>query len=50
MELAAATKDFAATGIIGTGGFEVVYEGRIRHCHVAVKHLTEVRIHVGLGY
>ena len=41
-ELAAATNDFGHGGIIGKGGFGVVYQGKIRHCHVAVKRLTEV--------
>lgn len=46
-EVATATKNFDDSGIIGTGGFGVVFQGRIRHCHVAVKRLTEVSISQG---
>ena len=46
-ELVTATKNFNDNGIIGTGGFGVVFQGRIRHCLVAVKRLTEVSISQG---
>ena len=42
-ELQKATDNFAASAVIGKGGFGVVYEGKIRCCKVAIKRLTEVQ-------
>ena len=42
-ELVKATHNFSESAIIGKGGFDMVFEGKIRCCDVAVKRLTEVR-------
>ena len=41
-ELVKATNNYSESGIVGRGGFGVVFEGKIRCCSVAVKKLTEV--------
>ena len=42
-ELKRATNNYAEGAIIGKGGFGTVFSGKLRHCNVAIKRLTEVR-------
>lgn len=43
-ELAAATRNYNKSTVIGRGGYGIVYGGSLRHNVVAIKVLTNVRL------